>query len=74
MDEAIFWFDFDDLPEIWMDHKSILTEARNRLKEDLKHEQLTYNLLPGKFTMPELHQLHQAILEEKLEILRLFSK
>ena len=74
MDEAIFWFDFDDLPEIWMDHKSILTEARNRLKEDLKHEQLTYNLLPGKFTMPELHQLHQAILEEKLDRSRFQKK
>lgn len=74
MDEAISWFDFDDLPEIWMDHKSILTEARNRLKEDLKHEQLTYNLLPGKFTMPELHQLHQAILEEKLDRSRFQKK
>ena len=74
MDEAISWFDFDDLPEIWMDHKSILTEARNRLKEDLKHEQLTYNLLPDKFTMPELHQLHQAILEEKLDRSRFQKK
>lgn len=74
MDEAISWFDFDDLPEIWMDHKSILTKARNRLKEDLKHEQLTYNLLPGKFTMPELHQLHQAILEEKLDRSRFQKK
>ncbi len=74
MDEAISWFDFDDLPEIWMDHRSILTKARNRLKEDLKHEQLTYNLLPDKFTMPELHQLHQAILEEKLDRSRFQKK
>jgi 8-oxo-dGTP diphosphatase len=56
-----------DLPSMWMDHKSIVLEAREKLKEDIKHEHMTYNLLPKEFTMPELHQLHQTILEEKLD-------
>ncbi|MGB5244631.1 MAG: hypothetical protein WBN50_13505, partial [Lutimonas sp.] len=36
-------------------------------KEDMKQEQITFNLLPDEFTMPELHQLHQTILEENLD-------
>lgn len=73
-DEAISWFSFDALPEMWMDHKTIVLEARNRLKEDIKQEQLTYKLLPEQFTMPELHQLHQAILEEKIDRSRFQKK
>ena len=73
-DEALMWFDFDDLPEMWMDHKSMLNTARQRLNEDIRHEQMTYNLLPKEFTMPELHQLHQVILEEKIDRSRFQKK
>jgi len=74
MDEDIAWFDFEELPEIWMDHESILLKARNHLREDLKHEQLTYNLLPKTFTMPELHHLHQTILGTSLDRSRFQKK
>ncbi len=73
-DEAIEWFSFDNLPRMWMDHKSIAETARDRLKNDIKHEMLTYNLLPKDFTMPELHQLHQAILEEQIDRSRFQKK
>lgn len=73
-DEDFGWFDFDELPDMWMDHRSIVLEARNRLKEDIKHEEVTYKLLPGQFTMPELHQLHEAILETKLDRSRFQKK
>lgn len=74
LDEAFGWFNFDDLPALWMDHQSIVLEARNRLKEDIKHEEITHKLLPAPFTMPELHQLHEAILETKLDRSRFQKK
>lgn len=73
-DEAFEWFDFDELPKMWMDHKSIATAARERLKKDIRHEQMTYNLLPKEFTMPELYKLHQVILEENIERSRFQKK
>lgn len=73
-DESFAWFNFDELPPMWMDHQSIVLEARNRLKEDLRQELVSYNLLPDRFTMPELHQLHQTILEEKLDRSRFQKK
>ncbi len=73
-DESFSWFDFNNLPKMWMDHKSIVLEAKNRLKKDINQEPLTYNLLNEKFTMPELHQLHQVILEEKLDRSRFQKK
>lgn len=74
LDEAFAWVNFDELPDMWMDHKSIVLEARNRLKDDIKQEQVSYNLLPQKFTMPELHQLHQTILGETLDRSRFQKK
>lgn len=73
-DQAVSWFSFDELPAMWMDHQTIVLEARNRLKEDIKKELVTYNLLPDPFTMPELHQLHETILEEKLDRSRFQKK
>ncbi len=73
-DEAFAWFDFDYLPNMWMDHKSIVMAARNRMKEDIKQEYVSFNLLPDQFTMPELHELHQTILEEQLDRSRFQKK
>jgi len=73
-DEAFAWIDFAELPAMWMDHKDIALDARRRLKEDIKQELMTFNLLPDTFTMPELHLLHQTILEEKIDRSRFQKK
>ncbi|HBT09399.1 MAG TPA: NUDIX hydrolase, partial [Leeuwenhoekiella sp.] len=44
------------------------------LKEEVGLEHLSYNLLPEKFTMPQLHQLHQHILEENIDRSRFQKK
>ncbi len=73
-DEAAEWFPFDALPPFWMDHGRIVATARKRLIADVQREHLTYNLLPPEFTMPELHQLHQTILQENLDRSRFQKK
>ncbi|MEO0898159.1 MAG: NUDIX domain-containing protein [Bacteroidota bacterium] len=73
-DDAFDWFSFDELPEMWMDHKEIVHTARQKLKEDTRLQPLTYRLLPEEFTMPELHQLHQTILQENLDRSRFQKK
>ena len=73
-DQAFAWFNFDELPEMWMDHQSIVLEARKQLKKDIKQELVSYKLLPEQFTMPELHKLHETILEKKLDRSRFQKK
>ncbi len=74
LDEAFAWFNLDELPNMWMDHKEIVFAAKERLKNDIQKEQVTYNLLPTEFTMPQLHQLHQTILDENLDRSRFQKK
>lgn len=73
-DQEFGWFDFNELPEMAMDHKAIALEARKQLKEDVALEHITHHLLPEKFTMPQLHQLHQHILSEQIDRSRFQKK
>lgn len=74
LDDEWQWFDLAELPEMWMDHKKIARAAHERLKSDIKHEVVSYKLLPSRFTMPELHQLHQVILGENIDRSRFQKK
>ncbi|MEL6945549.1 MAG: NUDIX hydrolase, partial [Bacteroidota bacterium] len=73
-DEAFAWFNFDELPNMWMDHESIIQSARDRIKKDIQTTFNAHNLLSSPFTMPELHQLHQIILEENIDRSRFQKK
>ena len=73
-DEAAEWFSFDELPPMWLDHRLIVDTARAKLKLDVKTEPVTYNLLSDAFTMPQLHQLHQTILETDIDRSRFQKK
>jgi hypothetical protein len=61
------WYDIDNLPPLAMDHKDIVQKALFALRTHLRYEPVGYNLLPAKFTMPELQSLYETILDEKLD-------
>ncbi len=60
------WKSIDELPNLMMDHKQIFDKALIRLRKELNHKPIGYNLLPEKFTMPELQKLYEIILNKKL--------
>ena len=64
--EACEWRDIYDLPEFMMDHEDIFNEALLQLRRDLNYKPVGLNLLPEKFTMPELQKLYEIILDKKL--------
>jgi len=61
------WRDVNDLPELMMDHKDILEEALHTLRLHLNYHPVGYNLLPSKFTMPQLQKLYETILNKRLD-------
>lgn len=63
---AVEWKLIEDLPEFMMDHRAIFDKALLTLREQLNNHPIGYNLLPEKFTMPELQKLYEAILGKKL--------
>jgi ADP-ribose pyrophosphatase YjhB (NUDIX family) len=61
------WFNIHEVPEMILDHENILKKALESLRIQLNFQPVGYNLLPLKFTMPELQKLYETILEKKLD-------
>lgn len=61
------WFDVYDLPKLIFDHYEILMEGLNFLKYKVRHEPVGFNLLPEKFTLLELQEIYEAILNKSLD-------
>lgn len=61
------WFNIHKIPEMILDHENILEKALENLRIQLNFQPVGYNLLPLKFTMPELQKLYETILERKLD-------
>ena len=64
--DACEWKPIDELPDLMMDHRYIFDKALITLRKQLNHKPIGYNLLPEKFTMPELQKLYEIILGKKL--------
>src|SRR5882762_11649608 len=61
------WFKISEVPEMPYDHKNILDEGLAYLKHKVRHEPIGFNLLPKKFTLLQLQELYEAILDKKLD-------
>ena len=57
------WFPIGEVPPLAFDHDRILRMAMSRLKERIHFEPVSFELLPDVFTMPQLQNLYEAILE-----------
>lgn len=66
LSDACEWKSIAELPEFMMDHRSIFDAALITLRKQLNDKPIGYNLLPEKFTMPELQKLYEIILDKKL--------
>jgi 8-oxo-dGTP diphosphatase len=58
--DACQWMSINEIPKLMMDHQSILDKALLRLRKELNHKPIGLNLLPEKFTFPELQKLYCA--------------
>jgi len=71
--EECKWWDINNIPEMMFDYRNIIFEALNSLRIDIHHFPIGIELLPQKFTLPEIHCLYETILDRKLDS-RNFSK
>jgi len=71
--EECQWWDIIKLPDLLFDHEQIIGEALKALRFHIYNFPVGYELLPEKFTLPEIHSLYETILGKKLDD-RNFSK
>ncbi|PIB34699.1 DNA mismatch repair protein MutT [Reichenbachiella sp. 5M10] len=61
------WFDLGEMPDLIFDHNEMVDRAHQRLKYKAEHYPVGFELLPPKFTMPELQSLYEAIFETEMD-------
>ncbi|WP_189002589.1 NUDIX hydrolase [Deinococcus roseus] len=61
------WFVAHDPPPLAFDHADILSRAIRRLQTRLEYANLAFEFLPEHFTLPELQEVYEAILNQKLD-------
>jgi len=62
------WWDVHSVPKsMFLDHNEIFEKALQTLRMSLNDHPIGYELLPSKFTMPELQRLYETILDRALD-------
>lgn len=67
LSDSCTWCDLHNLPILMMDHGIIIQKALETVRQQIGYQPIGYNLLPEKFTMPELQKLYETILDRQLD-------
>jgi len=61
------WFELDSIPELILDHNKMVADALEKLKRKARYRPIGFELLPDKFTIPQLQKLYEAIYGKQLD-------
>ncbi|QMU26942.1 NUDIX hydrolase [Adhaeribacter radiodurans] len=65
--EDYHWWDVREIPTLLFDQNEVVDKALLTLRLQIYHQPIGYNLLPEKFTLPEIHTLYETILGKELD-------
>ncbi|WP_373568224.1 NUDIX domain-containing protein [Marinimicrobium sp. ABcell2] len=65
--EEAKWFNVNELPPLIYDHSDIVQYGVQFLRHQVCHKPIGFNLLPEKFTLLQLQELYESILDTKLD-------
>lgn len=61
------WFLLNRIPPLIFDHRKMVMKAKERLREKVVAHPVGFELLPTKFTLPQLQNLYEAIYDVPLD-------
>lgn len=61
------WFPISSIPPLIFDHKKMVSKAKELLRQKVASHPIGFELLPSKFTLPQLQNLYEAIYETPLD-------
>ncbi len=67
MDNELHWHNVQGIQEMAFDHKDIINACYSWLQKRIQEHPLAFNLLPDKFSLRELQNLYEAILDIKMD-------
>ena len=68
------WFTLERIPQLAFDHDQILQKAIQTLRRQIHFEPIGFELLPEEFTLMELQNLYEAILDVRFDHCDFYDK
>lgn len=62
-----FWWPITDLPQLAFDHNFIVEKAIAELKHRLRYVPIGFELLPEKFTLTQLQNMYECIMQKSVD-------
>ena len=67
LDNELHWHDIQNVTDLAFDHQQIYDTCYQRLQKRIQEHPLGFNLLPKKFSLRDLQNLYEAILDTKMD-------
>ena len=61
------WFDLESIPPLILDHTQMVKDALEKLRLNARYRPIGFELLPEKFTIPQLKNLYEAINQRSID-------
>lgn len=61
------WWDIENFPDLIFDHNQMVDRALRRLQRRTRNQPVGFELLPERFTIPQLQTLYEAIHRRKMD-------
>jgi hypothetical protein len=61
------WISLSELPPLIFDHTTMVKKAMRKLRIRARTQPIGFELLPEKFTIPQLQRLYEAIYQEPFD-------
>ena len=61
------WFTLDEIPSLAFDNNNIVQSALRRMRKRLLQKPVALEMLPEKFTLPQLHRLYEDLFRSEFD-------
>lgn len=61
------WFGLNNIPNLILDHRQMVEDALEKLRRKARDQPVGFELLPEKFTIPQLKKLYDAIYQQTFD-------
>jgi 8-oxo-dGTP diphosphatase len=61
------WYPLKKIPKLVFDHSTMVEMAKLKLRRKASYNPVLFELLPEKFTIPQLHSLYESVYGKKMD-------
>lgn len=66
-EHGLEWVDINHVPPLYSDHNVMVKMAMKMMRQKIKTEPISFNLLPQLFTLTQLQRLYEAVMGEEVD-------